>query len=479
VGKKSPKVIRAALRKLPSGSNAYDYAYKAAMTRIEGQVADQEELAKQVLSWITCAKRPLTILELRHALAVEVGESKLDDSNLPDIDDLINVCAGLVTVDQESGIIRLVHYTTQEYFQRTQSSWFPNAETNTTTICVTYLSFHDFEHGFCQTDSEFETRLQSNQFYRYAAQNWGHHARKIPNLSEALLQAVLNFLKSEPKVEASSQGLLAIKGYLSHSNYAQQIPRCITGLNLTAYFGTKAIASLLLDQGVKVDSKDSYGRTPLSWAAEEGHEAVAKLLLEQGAEVDSKDNSGRTPLLWAAEGGYESLAKLLLEQGAEVDSKDNSDQTPQLWAAEGGYESLTKILLEQSEPVHWTDSSGLTLSSAGERGHEAVAKMLLEGADANFKTMDGYGLTPLSRAVDRGHEAIAKLLLEQGAEVDSKDKCGVTPLLRAAVGGHEAIAKLLLEQGAEVDSKNSYDRTPLSWAAQGGHETVAKLLLEQ
>src|SRR5712692_3264275 len=80
-GKKSPKAVRNALKRLPTGSEAYDNAYKDAMERIEGQRADEEELAKQVLSWITCAKRPLTTLELEHALAIETGESQLDTEN--------------------------------------------------------------------------------------------------------------------------------------------------------------------------------------------------------------------------------------------------------------------------------------------------------------------------------------------------------------------------------------------------------------
>ena len=65
---------------------------------------------------------------------------------------------------------------------------------------------------------------------------------------------------------------------------------------------------------VDVDSKDDYGQTPLSRAAENGHEAVAKLLLETGkVDVDSKHKYGRTPLSWAAEKGHEAVAKLLLE----------------------------------------------------------------------------------------------------------------------------------------------------------------------
>jgi hypothetical protein len=83
------------LGKLPKGSEAYDHAYKEAMERIEGQVANSQELARQVLAWITCARRPLTTLELRHAFAVEIGESELDEENLPEIEDMVSVCAGL------------------------------------------------------------------------------------------------------------------------------------------------------------------------------------------------------------------------------------------------------------------------------------------------------------------------------------------------------------------------------------------------
>ena len=52
---------------------------------------------------------------------MEVGESNLDEDNLPEIEDMVSVCAGLVTIDEESNVIRLVHYITQEYFKRTQS----------------------------------------------------------------------------------------------------------------------------------------------------------------------------------------------------------------------------------------------------------------------------------------------------------------------------------------------------------------------
>ncbi|KAH8802659.1 hypothetical protein F5884DRAFT_476644 [Xylogone sp. PMI_703] len=160
IGKRSPKAMRTSLQSLTTGSGAYDHAYEDAMERINGQVKDQEELAKQVLAWITSAKRPLTTTEVQHALGVEAGESTLDRENFSQIEDIVSVCAGLVTIDEESSIIRLIHYTAQEYFDRTRDIWFPKAETDIAAICITYLSFKEFESGTCQNDDEFEQRLQ-------------------------------------------------------------------------------------------------------------------------------------------------------------------------------------------------------------------------------------------------------------------------------------------------------------------------------
>ena len=274
---KLPKDIKNALKDLPKGSEAYDRAYQEAMHRIECQGPRSIQFAKQVLSWITCAKRLLTATELQHALAVEVGETRLDEENLPQVEDMISVCAGLVTVDEESNIIRLVHYTTQEYFQRTQKQWFPDAHTDITTICVSYLSFDEFETGICRNDREFEQRLQSNKLYHYAAHNWGHHARE----TLALCQCVIDFLRKQSHVEASSQALFAENLDFLTGGYRKRFPDKRTGLHLAGYFGIEALVKLLLVTGeVDVDSKDSDGRTPLSWAIENGHKRVVEQLRE-------------------------------------------------------------------------------------------------------------------------------------------------------------------------------------------------------
>ncbi|KPM40550.1 hypothetical protein AK830_g6003 [Neonectria ditissima] len=81
MGKISVNGIRTALTKLPSGSGAYHEAYESAMERIEHQVEEQRDLAKRVLSWITCARRQLIQSELEHALTVKPGKSELDEDD--------------------------------------------------------------------------------------------------------------------------------------------------------------------------------------------------------------------------------------------------------------------------------------------------------------------------------------------------------------------------------------------------------------
>jgi Ankyrin repeats (3 copies)/Ankyrin repeat len=342
---------------LVTGSGAYDHAYEDAMERINGQVKDQEELAKQVLSWITCAKRQLTTTELQHALRVEVGESKLDEENFPQIEDILSICAGLVTIDEESRVIRLVHYTTQEYFERTQRQWFPNAQTNISTICVTYLSFNEFESGICQNNEDFERRLQVNKLYDYAAHNWGYHARE----ASVLIPEVVSFLKRKTQLEASSQGLLAKKMYSLDTKYSQRFPKDIQGLHLVAYFGVEAVVKQLLEKGADVNIATSDGRTPLHEASRIGNVEVVKLLLEKGADVNTAKNDGSTPLHEASRGDNVEVVKLLLERGADIEAKDTKyGDTPLLWAVTNGHEAVVTILLGNNADVNTENINGWT-----------------------------------------------------------------------------------------------------------------------
>ena len=65
-------------------------------------------LAERVLSWITYACRPLSYQELQHALAVTPQMTDMITEALMDKHLLIDICAGLVIIDEQSNIIQLV-----------------------------------------------------------------------------------------------------------------------------------------------------------------------------------------------------------------------------------------------------------------------------------------------------------------------------------------------------------------------------------
>ncbi|KAK4656916.1 hypothetical protein QC762_0040510 [Podospora pseudocomata] len=466
---------RAEIQKVEALTSAYDQA----MMRIVGQMPGCKKLAMEVLTWITCAKRQLTTLELQHALATKPGKSELDDGDLPCIGDMVSVCAGLVTVDENSGIIRLVHYTTQEYLEGTRPRWNPNAELAITTTCVTYLSFTVFETGFCTTKRKFEERLQSNPLYDYAARNWGHHARKAATSS----QVVIDFLESKAKVEASSQALMATNRNLSYPEYALLVPRNMTGLHLSGYFGVIEAADELLRNRPGPDLKDTFRRTPLWYAAQNGHEAVVKKLLAAGADVNAAAATSETALQAAAGGGHLEVVEKLLAAGADVNNT-SCGQTALEVAAEGGYLEVVEKLLAAGADVNAaaaTYSGQTALQAAAGGGHlEVVEKLLAAGADVNAAAATSGGQTALQAAAGGGYLEVVEKLLAAGADVNTVAAAtfgGRTALQAAARVGHLEVVEKLLAAGADVNN-TSGGQTALEVAAEAGHlEVVEKLLV--
>jgi hypothetical protein len=182
------------------------------------------------------------------------------------------VCAGLVVVDQESAVICLVHYTTQEYFERIQDAWNPGAQPHIASTCLTYLSFSIFKTGSCSSDKEFEERLQGSQFLDYATKHWGEHALKV---EDQICDLACSFFSYKELVSCATQVLL--RPEYTYWGYSQRYPKGSTGFHLAARFGLALVLeALLLNQvgetALILERRDSYGQTLLYLAAEHGHQ---------------------------------------------------------------------------------------------------------------------------------------------------------------------------------------------------------------
>jgi HEAT repeat protein len=135
------------------------------------------------------------------------------------------------------------------------------------------------------------------------------------------------------------------------------------------------VKALLKDNPDLVSSKDSYGYTPLYYAARYGHKDVAQLLLANHAEVNAKDNYGLTPLHWAMD--HKDIAELLLAKGADVNSKTIDGRTPLHIAAQHGSKNVVELLLAKHADVNANDDNGKTpLDAAVYMGYMDVAELL-------------------------------------------------------------------------------------------------------
>ncbi|KAL4923581.1 ankyrin repeat-containing domain protein [Aspergillus undulatus] len=501
-GKRSVKQIRESLKSLPSGLDA---AYEDAWSRIESQLPDQVQTAKDALSWVSCAARPLTPLELQHALAIEDDLSFLDGDNLPEIEDLIVACGGLVTVDEQENVVRLVHYTTQEYFERHQDRLLPGARYEIGKNCTNYLCFDEFQSGTCWKFEDYDKRLRDFPLFEYVAEHWGHHVRQ----QEVELDRILGFLRKKGNVNACYQAIIprAKWWYTADNWYAlsREFQSEVRGVHLAACFGLVEACRVLIEEdedgqvdsttdlkqtplwlaaqygfpdlvqdllgkGAFIESRETRkGCTPLYAAVQRGHEGVFHILANAGADIEARSELGNTPLGIAAELGLESMAKLLLERGVDPNAIIHDNVTALRRAAMGGHGAMFKLLLGAVGPEQARASRRELLNDAAIGGNGSIVQLLLKVDDFPPDEKAACAQYALRAAVTRAREETCRILLAvDGVNVEGKYEDDGIPLLSMALNASEkstAIIKLLLEEyGANPNALDSKGRTPLSHA---------------
>ena len=425
------KAVKVALQELPKGSKALDLAYEEALQRIESQKLGCQQLAKSIMSWIVCAQKQLTTPELRYALAIEDESSELDEDNLPDMSEVITVCAGLVIIDEKSDVVRLVHYTAQDFFERTTSVWAPFAEEMIAKSCLTYLSLESVVESCSNfvarkgSTGVYDDLCRDNVLVRYAAYYWGYHAEK--GWTDSVERRVIGFLEDKKRVTTCFDVNFDPRGPAIGRR------REVTAMHLLAYLGLPTVMSKLLCEGHFPDAKTTNGKTPLFYACCKGvgpiaggQEEVVRLLLSQkGVDVNSMDESGSAPLSMAAWYDRAAIATSLLNhQGIRINSRNNRGQTPLMVAVETESITTAQILLERYgiEQLDVTAGEGADLLDLViTKGSNTIARHLLQRynirvspkAELEYDRIDCHGGTALTKAVEAGNHEIANLLLHR------------------------------------------------------------------
>ncbi|KAK3614703.1 hypothetical protein LTR22_027690, partial [Elasticomyces elasticus] len=124
---------------------------------------------------------------------------------------VLSVCADLVFYDQQSDVVRLVHYTVQQYFEHTWSKWFGDESIALADTCITYLSFDILATGPCDNEEKMTERFENYALLKYTAQYWGDHARDVQEVLGAddtsEVNAALSFVRNKDLVLSAVQAM--------------------------------------------------------------------------------------------------------------------------------------------------------------------------------------------------------------------------------------------------------------------------------
>ena len=451
-------------------------AFYQTLARIQRQPDGRKRLGMKVLLWISHARGSLTVAELSEALAVKPGNASLNPRRRPSQNTMIECCMGLVTVDQQSSSIRLVHHALQEFFRNQREEIFPSGEEELAEVCIIYLLFEDFIHGCCEDAAGIKRSMKDFPLLRYASSYWGHHVRL--SHCDRIHGLALTLLHSAPHRSLSLQIGRFSQGYREEYWEADEV-NSETAFYTACKFGLEATVCNMLDsEDIDVDAATLIGTTALIAAASSGNVDIIKLLMSRGADP-TKANWYGTALHCAAEAGQCEAIQVLLDSGMNIDLRDNFGRTPLHCASDQRHRLAIELLLDMGADPNARDNAGVMLiHDTAQAGDERLMQRLLGDARVHLSATTPRGLTVLHSAATGLSTNVVGMLLDRGAAVEARDDDGCTALHLAALWGKEGAVRLLIEAGANVNAEMDNQATPVYLAAVSQHKSIQNLLLE-
>jgi ankyrin repeat protein len=200
-------------------------------------------------------------------------------------------------------------------------------------------------------------------------------------------------------------------------------------LTLAAYgrtapndFTLLPVLTWLIEHGVGVRGRSSYGESAIAIASRLGRFDAVRLLINCGADARQLE---WTDLMYAVTLGTVGDVQELLEQGCALNARDHCNRTPWLLSLQAGDLAKVKLLLQAG-------------SNRNDRGH--------------------CEQTPVQIAVESERHESLKWLIAEGFDVNATDEFGDTPLLSATEGNDPESVRILLSAGADPGKGNEYNK---------------------
>ncbi|KAH6951224.1 ankyrin repeat-containing domain protein [Ilyonectria sp. MPI-CAGE-AT-0026] len=341
----------------------------------------------KLIQWIYFASRPLSLDELRWAMAIDVDNICASHmlSDFEESEDFVSdnttmerrikslTCGLAETVHglYSNTTVQFIHQSVKEFFGQkglailevSKDSRPPN-DINVTAhghfsifkACMRSLALDEFQQLDPSVES-FSTVASTFEILKYAHEWWTFHA----------MHCEVNGISGEDiftEFEWSLRKTSLV--WPTFGSFSPTVERT-TVVHVLAEYGSTGIFNALLKRAAHTDQDfTSINEAGL-------------LLIVEGLNVNSRDYWGQTPLLVAAGFGMTDIVRLLLAtQNVDLNARNNVEEAPLLLAAKGGHTGVTQLLLATGMvDVNAQDNIGSTaLFEASRSGHTRIVQLL-------------------------------------------------------------------------------------------------------
>jgi ankyrin repeat protein len=442
-------------------------------------------VAQKTLQWLLYAQSQLSCEQLIEA--VKNGRSSSLNTS-----EILDLCGNLIVIDSELNIFRFAHLSVREFLESHTDFTAQQVQPEIAKQCLR-ISFDSLAD-----QNVSSVRWKQGTIQTYAALYWPIHSyhsrRSMPvDLIEALKRVLGSDSTSAWRFEQwvslvssfKSSSIMETKWRLKLRASLGDPPQPI--FLIVAFDLVPLMKFFLSLAGIRLETRNQFGLTPLALACNLGHLEIVSLLIRRGVSIDSQtaEQGWRTsdrswlanPISGAAWHSKDSICELLIDAGADLNVSSKRWPTPLIMVCRrGNVELVEKFIRAGADVNNVTAAHGTALRAAAELGDILLCQLLLkQGADVNLT--GGYLGGALEVAAYSGHLEIVRLLVASGATVDMVRSWYGTALQAAAWKGHPDVVEYLLRQGADATLPGGpYGNAFLSAVACGNEDVISKLL---
>lgn len=255
-----------------------------------------------------------------------------------------------------------------------------------------------------------------------------------------------------------------------------------------AYSGKTKIMEYLLENGAKLDIRDSHGNTPITFAASSGqlNQEVYLLFERFGASLATNKNEGGANAMLLVSPYVKDMQTITFftNKGISLQSKDTEGNGLFQYAAKGGNTKILDELIKMGVPYKSKNKgvNAIIFASKGTRGRQnnlalytylsnlGIEVNATNNAQKNALHQIAYSTKDLE---------IFNFFIEKGVSINQQDNTGRTPFMNAASANSFEVVSHLFPWVTSLNAKDHKGRSALSLALRSNTSMVSAFLISK